>query len=255
MIGLSFEILGSGTSQGVPVIGCDCPVCSSPNPKDNRLRSSALISYENTTVLIDCGPDFRQQMLRSDQKQVDAVLLTHEHMDHVSGLDDLRSVQFSANKPTKIYCTDRVAKRVKEQFAYAFGEQHYPGAPRFELIPILPGLPFELGNKRWIPIEGHHGEWPVLGFRVDELVYLTDVRSMDPIEIDKIRGAKILIVNALRIKPHYSHFHLDAAIAFAVETGVPTVYFTHISHSLGLHDEISLLLPKGMQLAYDGLKR
>jgi phosphoribosyl 1,2-cyclic phosphate phosphodiesterase len=224
---VSLEFFGSGTSQGVPIIGCDCAVCTSRNLKDQRLRASVVISTDETRVLIDCGPDFRQQMLRSGHTTLDAVVLTHEHMDHVAGLDDLRPLIFSTDRPMKLWATERVERRLRQQFAYAFSAQRYPGAPEFELYNIQPGQSFAIGDQQWIPILGQHGTWPVLGFRIGEMVYLTDVSGMIDSEREKILGAKVLVVN---------------------------VYFTHISHQMGLHDDVSAELPKGMNLAFDGLK-
>jgi len=254
MPAVSLEFFGSGTSQGVPIIGCTCAVCASPNPMDRRLRASVLISTQNAKVLIDCGPDFRQQMLRSEHAHLDAVVLTHEHMDHVAGLDDLRPLIFAQNQPMQLWTTDRVEKRLREQFAYAFSARRYPGAPEFELKRIELGAEFTIGDQVWVPILGQHGTWPVLGFRIGNLVYLTDVSGMDQPEKEKIRGAEVLVVNALRKTPHISHFSLDEAIEFARETGVSKVYFTHISHQMGLHHEVNAELPRGMELAYDGLK-
>jgi phosphoribosyl 1,2-cyclic phosphate phosphodiesterase len=213
-----------------------------------------LISTSTTKVLIDCGPDFRQQMLRTDHTRLDAVVLTHEHMDHVAGLDDLRPLIFAQNQPMQLWTTDRVEKRLREQFAYAFSAQRYPGAPEFELNRIEPATEFTIGDQVWIPILGQHGTWPVLGYRIGDIVYLTDVSGMHKLEQDKIRGAKVLVVNALRKTPHISHFSLDEAVEFARETEVPKVYFTHISHQMGLHREVNAELPRGMELAYDGLK-
>ena len=254
MPAVSLEFFGSGTSQGVPIIGCACSVCTSLNPNDRRLRASVLISTSTTKVLIDCGPDFRQQMLRTDHTRLDAVVLTHEHMDHVAGLDDLRPLIFAQNQPMQLWTTDRVEQRLREQFAYAFSARRYPGAPEFELKRIEPATEFTIGDQVWIPILGQHGTWPVLGYRIGNMVYLTDVSGMYKQEQDKIRGAEVLVVNALRKTPHISHFSLDEAVEFARETEVSNVYFTHISHQMGLHHEVNAELPNGMALAYDGLK-
>jgi phosphoribosyl 1,2-cyclic phosphate phosphodiesterase len=253
MPAVSLEFFGSGTSQGVPVIGCSCPVCTSVDPRDRRLRASAVVTAGNAKVLIDCGPDFRQQMLRTDHTHLDAVVLTHEHMDHVAGLDDLRPLIFSSNQPMRLWATERVESRLREQFAYAFSAQRYPGAPEFEMLRIEPGHAFNVGDQQWIPILGVHGIWPVLGFRIGPIVYLTDISGMIDSERQKIYGAEVLVVNALRKTKHISHFSLDEAIEFARRTGVPNVFFTHISHHLGLHDEEDAQLPIGMHLAYDGL--
>jgi len=253
MPSISLEFFGSGTSQGVPVIGCSCAVCTSTDPNDARLRASVVVRSPRAQVLIDCGPDFRQQMLRSGLSELDAVVLTHEHMDHVAGLDDLRPLIFKSQRAMPIWCTERVERRLREQFAYAFSAVRYPGAPEFSVHRIDPGVPFLLGDQQWIPILGQHGTWPVLGFRIGPIVYLTDVSAMVDSERKKIEGAEILVVNALRKTPHVAHFSLDEAIAFAESTGVPDVYFTHISHHLGVHRVEDALLPAGMHLAYDGL--
>ncbi len=254
MSAISLDFFGTGTSQGVPVIGCDCSVCLSLDPRDQRLRSSVRISSRETSVLIDCGPDFRLQMLRTGANHLDAVVLTHEHMDHVSGLDDLRPLIFRTNKPMTIWMTDRVEARLREQFAYAFSSMRYPGAPEFDVRRINHPESFTIGDQHWQPILGSHGTWPVLGYRIGSLVYLTDLSGMEDGERDRIRGAEVLVVNALRTQPHVAHFTLDQAIAFARSTGVPRVYFTHISHHLGLHAETTEALPEGMSLAHDGLR-
>ena len=193
-------------------------------------------------------------MLRTDHAHLNAVVLTHEHMDHVAGLDDLRPLIFAQKLPMQLWATDRVEKRLREQFAYAFSARRDPGAPEFELKRIETGTEFTIGDQVWIPILGQHGTWPVLGYRIGNIVYLTDVSGMHKHEQDKIRGAEVLVVNALRKTPHISHFSLDEAVEFARETEVPNVYFTHISHQMGLHDEVNAELLIGMSLAYDGLK-
>ncbi len=253
MTPIQLEFLGTGTSGGIPLIGCTCPVCTSSDARNIRLRSSALIRYGTQAVLIDCGPDFRQQMLRAGQTHLDAVVLTHEHMDHVAGLDEVRPLNYRQRADMSIYCTERVEKRLKQQFAYAFAEDKYPGAPGLQLIAIEPGTPFTLGGMLWTPILGQHGTWPVLGFRVGDLVYLTDVSAMNTEEVAKINGAKTLVVNALRHEPHVSHFSLKEAQDFARLTGVSQTYFTHISHQMGDHLATESHLPQGMFIAYDGL--
>ncbi len=253
MSALSLEFLGTGTSQGVPVIGCSCPVCTSSNSKDQRLRTSALVRTSSGCVAIDCGPDFRQQMLRAGVSQLDAVVLTHEHMDHVSGLDDLRALQFLQKRPTAIYCSERVERRLRQQFAYAFSEKPYPGAPQFELHRIEAGVPFELAGETWMPFEVEHGSIPVLAFRIGSLVYITDASSIPEESWTYVQNAHHLVLNALRIEPHYSHFHLEQALEMAQKAGARNTWLTHISHHLGLHQEVGELLVPGVQLAYDGL--
>jgi phosphoribosyl 1,2-cyclic phosphate phosphodiesterase len=254
MPSISLDFFGTGTSQGVPVIGCSCPVCSSTDRRDRRLRASVRIATETTEVLVDCGPDFRQQMLRAGAAQLDAVVLTHEHMDHVSGLDDLRPLMFAQKRPMPVWMTDRVEARLRQQFSYAFAAERYPGAPEFDVCQIQHPQAFRIGDQTWLPILGIHGTWPVLGYRVGPVVYLTDLSGMIDAERQKIAGAQILVVNALRKHPHVAHFTLGQAVDFARSTGVPQVYFTHISHHLGLHADEDALLPEGMHLAYDGLR-
>jgi phosphoribosyl 1,2-cyclic phosphate phosphodiesterase len=254
MSALSLEFLGTGTSQGVPVIGCGCSVCTSSNPKDQRLRTSALVRSESGTVAIDCGPDFRQQMLRAGVNQLDAVVLTHEHMDHVSGLDDLRALQFLQKRPTAIYCSERVELRLRQQFAYAFSEKPFLGAPQFELHRIQAGVPFDLAGETWMPFVVVHGTLPVLAFRIQSMVYITDASAIPDESWIHVKNARHLVLNALRIEPHYSHFHLAQALEIAQKASARNTWFTHISHHLGLHQEVDALLGPGVQLAYDGLQ-
>ena len=254
MTPIELEFLGTGTSGGVPLIGCDCPVCTSEDSRNLRLRSSVLIRYGKTSVAIDCGPDFRQQMLRCGQKTLDAIVLTHEHMDHVAGLDEVRPLNYQQKADMPIYCTERVAQRLKQQFAYAFAVDKYPGAPGLTLETIGANQPFEIGEMPWTPILGKHGTWPVMGFRIGDMVYLTDVSAMEVDQVERICGAKILVVNALRKTPHVSHFSLDEAVRFAQSCAVPEVYFTHISHQMGDHAEVEASLPPSMHLAHDGLR-
>ena len=253
MSAISLEFLGTGTSQGVPVIGCKCPVCTSSDVRDQRLRSSALLRTQSTTVALDCGPDFRQQMLRAGCDRLDAVVLTHEHMDHVSGLDDLRALQFKQNKPTTIYCTESVEYRLRQQFAYAFLENPYPGSPRFDVERIAPDRDFLVGGVRWTPLPVEHGKGEVLGFRVGDVAYVTDASFIPDTTLDKMHGLEVLVLNALRVEPHYSHFHLAQAQEMAQQLAATQSYFTHISHHLGLHAAIDQDLPSGISLAHDGL--
>jgi phosphoribosyl 1,2-cyclic phosphate phosphodiesterase len=204
-------------------------------------------------VAIDCGPDFRQQMLRAGVNQLDAVVLTHEHMDHVSGLDDLRALQFLQKRPTAIYCSERVELRLRQQFAYAFSEKPYPGAPQFELHRIEAGVPFELAGETWMPFQVEHGSIPVMAFRIGSLVYITDASAIPEESWSHMKNAHHLVLNALRIEPHYSHFHLEQALEMAQKAGARKTWLTHISHHLGLHQEVGELLVPGVQLAYDGL--
>lgn len=245
--------LGTGTSQGVPVIGCQCKVCLSDDHHDHRLRSSLFVRYHDLDIVIDAGPDFRQQMLRAGQQHLDAILLTHEHNDHVAGLDDVRPFNFRQQRDMPIYAEAHVLGEITSRFAYAFDDHPYPGAPRFDRIRIQPEHPFQVSTQFIQPIRVWHGSMPVIGFRMGELTYVTDAKTIPEEEVDKIRGTRVLILNALRQEPHSTHLHLEAAIALAKEVGAERTYFTHISHSLGMHHEVSGSLPDGCLLAYDDL--
>ena len=244
--------LGTGTSQGVPVIACNCNICCSKNPKDQRLRTSVLIRDEHQTIVIDSGPDFRQQLLREQVQSLDAVLFTHEHKDHIAGLDDIRAFNYRYDKAMNVYCTDAVETALRREFNYVFENQHYPGVPKINLHSITEE-PFKIGSWSITPLPVMHLNLPVLGFRIGHLSYVTDANFMSKETKDKIRGSQILILNALRNEKHPSHFTLDEAIDLAHELEVPEVYFTHISHQLGLHDYVQSKLPPHMHLAYDGL--
>ena len=246
--------LGTGTSQGIPIIGSDHPVCKSENPKDNRLRVSVLLSWDNYNYVIDCGPDFRYQMLRENCRSLDGVLLTHEHSDHTAGIDDIRPFCFRRGD-MPFYAHKRVFKALHQRFAYIFEtENKYPGAPTITEVEIDKTTPFMLGGKKVIPIEALHNSLPVLGFRIDDFTYLTDVKTMEEKEIDKIKNSKVLVVNALRRRPHESHFNLSEALSFIKRVNPEKAYLTHISHLLGFHDEVSAELPKNVYLAFDTLK-
>lgn len=251
---LTVTFLGTGTSQGVPVIGSDHPVCLSENKKDKRLRVSVLLQWEHTTVVIDCGPDFRQQMLREQVTQLDAVLLTHEHSDHVAGIDDIRPFYFRQGD-ISFYAEKHVFEALHQRFGYVFAtEDKYPGAPTIKEELIEDVEPFEIAGQEIIPIRAHHNTLPVLGFKVGEFVYLTDVKTIETSEIEKIKHCEVLVVNALRKEKHHSHFNLDEALAFVQQVQPKTTYFTHISHLLGFHDEVEAQLPDHIHLAYDTLK-
>ena len=250
---LRVTFLGTGTSQGIPIIGSTHPVCLSENPKDKRLRVSVLLSWKEFNYVIDCGPDFRQQMLRHNVKHLDGILYTHEHSDHTAGLDDIRPFFFrQGNIP--IYAHKRVVKSLIKRFDYIFEEKNrYPGAPSVDINFVENNEPFLIGNEIVTPINVLHNKLQVFGYRVGDFTYLTDVKSIDPIELEKIKGSKVVVVNALRIEPHISHFNLDEALAFIKEVNPEKAYFTHISHLLGFHDEVEKMLPNNVHLAYDNL--
>jgi phosphoribosyl 1,2-cyclic phosphate phosphodiesterase len=250
---LKITILGSGTSQGVPVIACNCNVCTSKNPKDNRLRSSILISYKGNNYVVDSGPDFRQQMLREQVKTLSGVLFTHEHKDHLAGLDDVRAFNFKEQRDMQVYCTSRVEEALRREYAYVFTVKRYPGIPAINLNRIDKETNIELEDGLTIiPIEVMHYRLPVLGFRIGDFTYITDAKTVTEEERLKIRGTKVLIINALRKEEHISHFNLEEALAFIKDIQPETAYITHISHLFGTHEEISDFLPENVFVAYDG---
>jgi len=249
---VTITFLGTGTSQGVPVIACNCEVCTSPDPHDKRLRSSIMIEDGDKVIVIDSGPDFRYQMLRAKVKRLDAIVFTHEHKDHIAGMDDIRAFNYRQEAAIDIYATTRVQEALKREFAYVFAEMKYPGIPEVKLNTI-DLKPFSIGNIKFIPIEVMHYKLPVLGFRLGDFTYITDAKTISEAEKQKIKGTKTLVINALQIEKHISHFTFVEAIAFAKEIGAEKTYFTHISHRLGRHQSILGLLPKNITLAYDGL--
>ncbi|MCZ2128737.1 MAG: MBL fold metallo-hydrolase [Bacteroidia bacterium] len=251
---MKITFLGTGTSQGVPVIACPCDVCSSANQKDNRLRTSIKIEINGQTFVIDSGPDFRQQMLRSHTKQLDALIFTHEHKDHIAGMDDIRAFNYFSQKAIEIYATERVQQALKREFYYVFSDEKYPGIPEVNLNTIKENEPFYIDNVEFTPIQVLHYYLPVLGFRIGDFVYITDANKIEPKEMEKIKGAKVLVLNALRRQKHISHFTLDEAIELARRVGAQQTYLTHISHQLGLHDIVQKELPEGIHLAHDGLE-
>lgn len=250
---LRITFLGTGTSGGVPMIGCDCAICSSENIKDKRLRSSILVESEKTTLVVDTTPDFRTQMLRENVKKLDAVIFTHPHKDHIAGLDDIRAYNYFQHKPMEVYANMLTQEALKREFYYAFSEKKYPGIPTMNLYTIS-DQPFLVGDIPVIPIQVHHLKMPVLGFRFGNFTYITDANRIEEEEKEKIKGSQILVVNALRKKAHISHFTLLEAVDLVKELKIPTAYFTHISHQLGLHEEIEKELPQNIHLGYDGLK-
>jgi phosphoribosyl 1,2-cyclic phosphate phosphodiesterase len=249
---LTITFLGTGTSQGVPVIGCQCAICISTDARNKRLRSSVLLTKGDQKVIIDTGPDFRYQMLREKVNRLDAILLTHAHKDHIAGLDDVRAFNRMQAKPMDIYGDNRVHEAIKREFYYAFQPSPYPGIPQLQLH-LLDGTPFELGHLSIQPIEVMHHLLPVYGFRIGDFAYITDAKTISTSEKAKLKGLSILVINALQIKPHISHFTLEEAIEMAKELGAKNTYFTHISHFLGLHEEVQAILPPTIHLAFDGL--
>ena len=251
---MRITFLGTGTSQGIPVIGSDHPVCLSTDPRDKRLRVSVLVEWDNYTYVIDCGPDFRYQMLREGVNKLDGVLLTHEHSDHTAGLDDIRPFYFRQGD-IPFYAHQRVFDALYERFGYIFETRNkYPGAPTLSEVAIDKLQTFSLGGLTVQPIEVQHADLPVLGYRIGDFTYLTDVKTITPEEVQKAKGSRILVLNALREEPHYSHLNLSEAIDLAREIGAGQTYFTHISHLMGFHRDVDARLPDNIHLAYDGLK-
>jgi phosphoribosyl 1,2-cyclic phosphate phosphodiesterase len=244
--------LGTGTSQGVPVIACSCAVCTSADSRDKRLRSSILIQVEDKNIVIDSGPDFRYQMLRAGVTHLDALVFTHEHKDHTAGLDDIRAFNYKQGEAINVYAHKRVQDALKKEFSYIFAHHKYPGIPQLDLFEIG-HHPFEVAGVPFIPIEVMHFQLPVLGFRIADFTYITDAKTVTEVEKAKIKGSKVLVINALQQEKHISHFTLEEALAFAQEIGAEKTYFTHISHRLGTHQKISEIVPAGVELAYDGL--
>lgn len=249
-------ILGTGTSQGIPVIGCDCAVCQSDDPRDKRLRCSALVEWYGLHILIDIGPDFRYQILRANIPKVDGILLTHEHNDHIIGLDDVRPFNFKYRQHIPVYGMERVVKQVQDRFSYIFKADPYPGAPRIDLHPLpLPYAAIHIKDTPpIIPVEVQHGQLPILGYQFGNFTYLTDVKTLTPQSIAQIKHTKTLVLNALHHRPHHSHLNLEEALAMIALIQPQETYLLHISHRMGKHEEVSKLLPKGVFLAYDGLE-
>ncbi len=251
---MKVTFLGTGTSQGVPVIACDCEVCTSADKHDKRLRVSVLIEKDGKSIVIDAGPDFRYQMLRAGVRHLDAILFTHEHKDHVAGLDDVRAFNFKQQSEIDVYADLRVQNALKQEFHYIFSEAKYPGIPRLELHEIKADEPFTVAGIEIIPISVMHYKLPVFGFRIGDFTYITDAKTIDTENIVKIRGSKIVVINALQKDSHISHLTFDEALHLAREIGAEGTYLTHISHRLGTHENVSKELPEGIHLAYDGLQ-
>jgi len=251
---MQIYFLGTGTSQGIPVIGSNHPVCKSNDNKDKRLRVSVWITWDNYSIVIDCGPDFRQQMLTSGCTKLDALLFTHEHADHTAGLDDIRPFCFKQGNDIPVYGHIRVLNNLKRRFDYIFEtENKYPGAPNIQTFEVVNNKPFELGNIKIIPINVNHGNLSVFGYRIRDFVYLTDVKTIDDSEIEKLEGTKVLVVNALREEPHHSHFSLQEALDFIHLVKPERAFLTHISHLLGFYEDVQKKLPTNVFLAYDNL--
>ncbi|NEM97104.1 MBL fold metallo-hydrolase [Pontibacter burrus] len=250
---MKVTLLGTGTSQGVPVIGCNCEVCRSVDYRDKRLRVSVHLQIGDKSFIIDSGPDFRQQALRERIRTLDAILFTHEHKDHTAGLDDIRAYNFSQHKDMPLYGEERVLEQLKREFAYIFSGIQYPGIPRVQLNPISEE-PFEVEGVKFIPIRVKHYKLPVLGFRVGDFTYITDANFISEEEMDKVRGSKVIVLGALRKEPHISHFSLQEAIDVLTELKPEKAYLTHISHLMGLHREVEQELPDFIRLGYDGLQ-
>ncbi|HQQ12379.1 MAG TPA: MBL fold metallo-hydrolase [Bacteroidales bacterium] len=250
---MKITILGSGTSQGVPVIACHCDVCSSDDTHDKRLRSSVLIQTENTSVVVDAGPDFRQQMLRARVNTLDAILITHTHKDHIAGLDDVRSYNYLSGKAMKVYASLSDQDEIKQEFRYAFAENPYPGVPEIELMELTTN-DFHIGKLHIQPLLLMHMRLQIFGFRIGGFAYLTDVNFIPEDSMKKLHGVHTLVIDALRKKPHPSHFNLEQAISVAQHLQPERTFFTHISHLMGRHMDVQNELPEKMWLAYDGLE-
>lgn len=251
---LKITFLGTGTSQGIPIIGCDCPTCRSTDSRDKRLRAAILVEIGGKNIVVDIGPDFRMQMLRANVQDVEAILVTHEHNDHVAGLDDVRPINFKHKKDMPVYATSRVVNILRKRFSYIFSAHPYPGIPQVKLISIAKDKPFEVAGIQVIPIEVMHYKLPVLGFRFGDFTYITDAKTIEAEELEKVRGTKVLVLNALRKKEHLSHLTLDQALAIINIIQPEVAYLTHFSHSLGKHKEVSKELPDNVFMAYDGLE-
>lgn len=249
---MKITILGTGTSHGIPVMGCQCEVCRSTDSRDKRLRVTALIETDQTCFLIDCGPDFRQQMLRLDMKRdIDACLITHEHYDHVGGIDDLRP--FSYRKKLTLYANEYSATHLRERLPYCLVRNVYPGVPQLDLEVIRPHDHFNIGDVPVTALNVMHGQLPILGYRLGDMAFITDMKSMPDEELHLLDGIKLLVVNALRFKEHPTHQSIDEAVAFSRKLGSPETYLIHMCHDAGLHAVTDASLPEGIHLAYDGL--
>lgn len=250
---LEVSILGSGTSQGIPVVGCTCDVCQSKDPRDNRLRTAALLQHNGTTVAIDAGPDFRQQMLREQVRRLDGILVTHNHKDHTAGIDDVRAFNWIQQQPMNIFARRSVLSAIREEYFYAFEENPYPGVPDINLNE-LGGSPFRINDMELIPIDAMHHQMPVYGFRTGNFSYLTDANYIETSELDKMKGSRFVVINALRREKHISHFTLEEAVDILQYLRPEKGFITHISHQMGKHRDLEKELPEGIFPAYDGMK-
>lgn len=250
---MKVTFLGTGTSQGVPIICCECAVCRSKNPKDNRLRTSILIESDLAKVIVDTGPDFRQQMLRLDLKSLDAVVFTHEHKDHIAGLDEVKAFNFFNKMRMPVYATERVQEALKREFAYIFAEDKYPGIPEIDVLTVTDEI-IKIKDIELLPIDVIHYRLPVKAYRIKDFTYITDANYISEEEKEKIKGSKTIVINSLRREEHVSHYTFQQAIDLMTELKPEKAYFTHISHQLGLHEEVSKELPPFIELAYDGLQ-
>lgn len=249
---MNITFLGTGTSTGVPQIGCECPVCRSTDMRDKRLRCSGLIEVNGQRILIDCGPDFREQMIRlNDFSAIDAVLITHEHYDHVGGLDDLRP--FCVFGDMTVYAERYTAERLRQRIPYCFAEQLYPGVPRIELKELAALQPFTVGSVEIMPIRVFHAKMPILGYRIGKMAWITDMLELPDVSLEQLKDLDVLVLNALRREPHISHQTLEQALSTAKRVGARQTYLIHMSHQMGLHSEVSKILPDTISLAYDGL--
>ena len=244
------RLLGTGTSQGIPIIGCHCPVCTSTDERDHRLRTSALVEVDGVNILIDAGPDLRQQLLRCGVTRLDALLLTHEHKDHTGGIDDVRPINFLMKQPLNIYGQPRVMKAIRNDYSYAFGPDQYPGVPQLVLNPLQPE-PFEVKGVEVIPVKVRHMTLPIFGYRIRNFGYITDASFISETEKKKLQGVKVLVINALRREQHYSHFNLEQALAIIDELKPERAYLTHVSHRLGKYVDVSQELPQNVFLGID----
>jgi phosphoribosyl 1,2-cyclic phosphate phosphodiesterase len=249
---LKVTFLGTGTSSGVPMIGCHCEVCTSTDKKDKRLRSSILVQSALTSLVVDTTPDFRYQMLREKVDKLDAVIFTHPHKDHIAGLDDVKAYNFFLKKPMEVFANSLTEEALKREFYYIFAEKKYPGTPRVNLNPINDS-PFFVGDILVEPVLVHHLNMPVLGFKFNKFTYITDANRIDDLEKEKIKSSDTIVINTLRKESHISHYSLNEALLLVDELQIPTAFFTHMSHQIGKHADVNNSLPPNRQLAYDGL--